>query len=95
MTMSVAPGGEHRVLLLPATRRDGEAIAALLERHRIQCRVCLTVAEAAEAVSDQAGALVLTDQLVTDPSAPSHHVRLGPPAHLVRSARGIAKQSRE
>lgn len=65
---------EHEVLLLPATRRDGEAIAAFLSRHQILCRVCHRVAEAAEAMADQVGVLVLSDQVVTDPK--SHLIAL-------------------
>ena len=55
---------ERRVLLLPATRRDGEAIAAFLSRHRILCEICPSVALAAKAINQDAGALVLTDQVV-------------------------------
>jgi signal transduction histidine kinase/ActR/RegA family two-component response regulator len=61
--------GEQRVLLLPATRRDGEAIAAFLSRHQILCHVCHTVTEAAQAVTDHAGVLVLSEQVVTDPQS--------------------------
>jgi two-component system, sensor histidine kinase len=79
MSMPVEASVEHTVLLLPATRRDGEAIASFLERHLIHCCVCRTIAEAAERVGDEAGALVLTDQVITDPGA-----------HLITSA--LARQ---
>ncbi len=55
---------EQRVLLLPATRRDGEAIAAFLSKHRILCEICHSVALAAKAIGEDAGVLVLTDQVV-------------------------------
>jgi two-component system, sensor histidine kinase len=64
MNDSKALGGEHRVLLLPATRRDGEAIAAFLASHRIQCEICPSVAAAAKAIGEDAGVLVLTDQVI-------------------------------
>ena len=54
---------EHRVLLIPATRRDGDAICAFLGKHRIQCDICTDVAQAAKAVGEDAGVLLLTDQV--------------------------------
>jgi hypothetical protein len=42
------------VLLLPATRRDGEAIAAFLGKHRIVCEVCPNAALAAKAMTEEA-----------------------------------------
>jgi signal transduction histidine kinase/ActR/RegA family two-component response regulator len=57
-------GQELRVLLLPATRRDGDAIAAFLSKHRIVCEICPSAASAARALSINAGVLVLTDQVV-------------------------------
>ena len=64
MSASKASVREHRVLLLPATRRDGEVIAAFLSMHRIPCEICPCVALAAEAISEDAGVLVLTDQVI-------------------------------
>lgn len=60
---------EQDVLLLPATRRDGEAIAAFLYRQQIRCRVCHNVSAVVDAVGGEVGALVLTDQIVTDPGS--------------------------
>ena len=59
--------GEHHVLLLPATRRDGEVIASLLGRHRLACRVCDSIAEAAEAIGEEVGVFVFTDQGMMNP----------------------------
>jgi two-component system, sensor histidine kinase len=64
MSESKASVRENRVLLLPATRRDGEAIAAFLGIHRIACEICPNVALAAKAIGEDAGVLVLTDQVV-------------------------------
>jgi len=58
---------ELRVLLMPATRRDGAAIGAFLRRQGLCCLVCGDAALAAKSITEDAGALVLTDQaLVAD-----------------------------
>jgi two-component system, sensor histidine kinase len=64
MSTSMASVREQRVLLLPATRRDGHAIAAFLSRHRILCEICPSIPLAAKAISEDAGVLVLSDQVV-------------------------------
>jgi two-component system, sensor histidine kinase len=64
MSASRESGREHRVLLLPATRRDGDAIAAFLSKHRIICEICPSAIWAARTISEDAGVLVLTDQVV-------------------------------
>jgi signal transduction histidine kinase/CheY-like chemotaxis protein len=64
MSASKASGREQRVILLPATRRDGEAIAAFLGKHGIPCEICPSVALAAKAIYEDAGVLVLTDQVI-------------------------------
>ena len=69
MNMAGGRQEERLVLLVPATRRDGEAIAAFLARHQISCRVYRNVAEAAEAIDEKVGALVLTEQIVTRPES--------------------------
>jgi two-component system, sensor histidine kinase len=56
---------EPRVVLLPATRRDGDAIASFLSRHQIPCQICHGVVQAARAINEDAGVLVLTDQVVS------------------------------
>ena len=52
---------ERRVLLLPATRRDGEAICAILEREIIECLVCETAAAFVSELGQGAATLVLSD----------------------------------
>ena len=64
MNASRDSGREQRVLLLPATRRDGDAIAAFLSKHRIVCEICPNAVSAARAIGEDAGVLVLTDQVV-------------------------------
>jgi two-component system, sensor histidine kinase len=71
-----APNLERRVLLLPATRRDGEVICAFLERENIECQVCESAGQAALAMNETAGALVLTDVALNDPSVPMITVAL-------------------
>jgi two-component system, sensor histidine kinase len=75
MNASGTSGREQRVLLLPATRRDGEAIAAFLGKHRIVCEICPSAAAAAKAIGEDAGVLVLTEQVVA-----------GEGAHLISEA---------
>lgn len=50
-----------RVVLLPATRRDGEAICSILQQQQIRCVVCLSVAQAADEIEEGADALVVAD----------------------------------
>jgi two-component system, sensor histidine kinase len=57
---------EGRVLLLPATRRDGDAIRTLLLRAHIDCFVCSNAAHAAAELDMGAAALVLTDTALGD-----------------------------
>ncbi len=64
MSVAAYSGREYRVVAVPATRRDGVAIAALLERHSIQCELCDGVAQAARSVADDAGMLLLTEQII-------------------------------
>ena len=66
MNASAAGGREHRVLLLPATRRDGEAIAAFLGKHQIACDICTSAALAAKAITESPGVLLLTDQVLIE-----------------------------
>lgn len=66
MSAAIASGNPYRVILLPATRRDGEAIHSFLSRHDISCQVCETLSETGSAIADEAGALVVTDQIVTN-----------------------------
>jgi signal transduction histidine kinase len=65
MTDAPLHSPEARVLLLPATRRDGEAICALLDRQAIDCLVCTTAAQVAAELQQGAATLVLTDSGLT------------------------------
>jgi signal transduction histidine kinase len=58
---------EGRVLLLPATRRDGEAIRALLEKAGMSCVVCASPAQVAAELAADAAVLVLTEAALDDP----------------------------
>jgi signal transduction histidine kinase len=66
MSSAIDPSLEGRVLLLPATRRDGEAILTLLQRARIECCVCHDAAHAAAQLEAGAATLVLTDTALAD-----------------------------
>ncbi len=57
---------QGRVLLFPATRRDGEAICAILVRESISCLVCTNAAEVATEVEKGAATLVLTDSALSE-----------------------------
>ena len=52
---------EQRVLILPPSRRDGEASRSLLQRAGIDAVVCRDAADVAVQIDSGAGALVLTD----------------------------------
>jgi two-component system, sensor histidine kinase len=58
---------ERRVLILPPSRRDGEATRDLLARHGITCLVCPSPPDLASEIPRGAGALVLTDAALTAP----------------------------
>jgi two-component system, sensor histidine kinase len=66
MSVPAPSGREYRVVLLPATGRDGSAIAAFLVKHGIPCEICISVAMAAQSLSEDAGVFVLTDQVVAE-----------------------------
>ncbi len=57
---------EERALLLPATRRDGEAIRTLLEKSGVDCRICRHPHEVATEIEDGAAVLVLTEAALCD-----------------------------
>lgn len=66
MTAPATSGREYRVVLLPATSRDGQAIAAFLGKQGIPCEICISAASAAQSLSEDAGVFVLTDQVVAE-----------------------------
>src|ERR1700685_2112153 len=71
MTEQSTPKSESHVILLPATRRDGEATCAFLERQGLECQICANAGEAADALSETAGVLILTDVALNDPMVPA------------------------
>ena len=64
MTIGHLQSLQDRVLLLPATRRDGEAICSFLERVPIECLVCTSAAQVAAEFEKGAATLVLTDSVM-------------------------------
>ncbi|MEO6367533.1 MAG: ATP-binding protein [Steroidobacteraceae bacterium] len=57
---------QGRVLLLPATRRDGEAIRAILDREAVPCQVCTSALHVVAELERGAATLVLTDSALAD-----------------------------
>jgi signal transduction histidine kinase len=53
------------VLLLPATRRDGEALCVVLAREAVDCLVCQSAAQVVTEMERGAATLVLTDSALT------------------------------
>jgi two-component system, sensor histidine kinase len=66
MTAELHCPEEGRVLLFPATRRDGEAICAFLARESIDCLVCTSAAQVVAGIEAGAATLVLTDTALAD-----------------------------
>jgi signal transduction histidine kinase len=69
MTTAVSRANDYLVLILPPTRRDGEATRAVLERAGLKCSVCAGSMALAEQIDGGTGAIVLTDALAGDPGA--------------------------
>ena len=67
MTSAVNRANDFLVLILPPTRRDGQATRTVLERAELECAVYSDTATLAEQISAGAGAIVLTDALAGDP----------------------------
>jgi len=61
--------GDLRVLVLPATRRDGEVTRVLFERAGLDCLLCDDAAALAAELAAGVGAVVLTDAVLSDPRA--------------------------
>jgi signal transduction histidine kinase len=68
MTTDASLSWEGRVLLLPATRRDGEAIFAILQAEAIETLVCSSPSQFIGELELGAATLVLTDAALTGPS---------------------------
>jgi signal transduction histidine kinase/ActR/RegA family two-component response regulator len=56
------PANESRVLLLPPTRRDADAIGKLLSSARIEYATCLSVANLCAVLDDGAAAIVVSEE---------------------------------
>jgi hypothetical protein len=61
-----APSFQHRVLLLPPTRRDGEVTCELLRQAQVECTVCADPREAGTAMRQGVGILLLTEHALAD-----------------------------
>src|SRR5690606_27264932 len=66
MTAGSGRPAEGRVLMLPATRRDGEAVSGFLARAGIDIVVCATAAQVVAEMEAGADVLVMTDSGLTD-----------------------------
>ena len=69
MTSAVSRANDYLVLILPPTRRDGEATRAVLERAGLECAVCTGSIALAAQIDGGTGAILLTDALAGDPAA--------------------------
>jgi two-component system, sensor histidine kinase len=69
MTTAASRANDYLVLILPPTRRDGEATRTVLERAGLACTVYAGVAALADQIGAGTGAIVLTDALAADPGA--------------------------
>jgi signal transduction histidine kinase/ActR/RegA family two-component response regulator len=70
MTTEAKRSNDYRVLILPPTRRDGEATRKALGRAGIVSMVCAAPSVLAAEMSAGMGALLLTDALAAHPGAP-------------------------
>lgn len=61
---------DQRVLILPATRRDGEVTPAILERAGLRCQVCAGASMLAAEVGIGVGTILLTDAILSDRQGP-------------------------
>lgn len=68
---------EQRILILPATRRDGEVTRTLFEKAGLHCVICRDATALGAEIALGVGAIVLTDAVLS-----------GPDAHVAVSALG-------
>ena len=68
MPDDVVAFNEDRVLILPPTRRDGEASSAILRHSGIECFVCPTPAVLTQQLDAGVGAIIFTDAIAAQPS---------------------------
>ena len=69
MTPEASRGNDYRVLILPPTRRDGEATRKALEGAGLACEICAGPRALAAEIGAGMGALLVTDALATHPAA--------------------------
>jgi signal transduction histidine kinase/ActR/RegA family two-component response regulator len=69
MAAEINRANDYLVLILPPTRRDGEATRTVLERAGLECTVYEGSTALAEQIGAGTGAIVLTDALAADPGA--------------------------
>jgi two-component system, sensor histidine kinase len=69
MTPEANRANDYRVLILPPTRRDGEATRQALERAGITCVICAAPSMLAAEMGAGVGAILVTDALATHPAA--------------------------
>jgi two-component system, sensor histidine kinase len=68
---------DQRVLILPATRRDGEVTRAIFERAGLRCQVCAGARMLAAEMGTGVGTILLTDAILSDPQGPELISALG------------------
>jgi signal transduction histidine kinase/CheY-like chemotaxis protein len=56
-----------RVLIFAPIGRDAKLTADLLERAQLSCHLCRSIAEVCEATTEGAGAIVMTEEALSDP----------------------------
>src|SRR5918992_393366 len=64
--MSAAEGNDLRVLVCAPVGRDSALTAELLQRASIPCKACASIAEVCEGLSGGAGAVLLTEEALSD-----------------------------
>ena len=62
MSSDAGRGTRKRILLLPPTQRDAEAIAQLLEQSDIECVPLATLRAVCEAIAEGAGAVIVSEE---------------------------------
>ncbi len=67
MALPADASDEYRVLLLPATRRDAEVTAALLNREQLAFVLCENAAAIAREIERGVGTILMTDAALGDP----------------------------
>lgn len=64
-----SPPGDLTILVLPPTRRDGEAISKLLTEAGVQSEICSSVSAVCRSIADQVGALIISEEAINEDAA--------------------------